>query len=73
MKVKDLRKLLVNMDGDALVVLASDAEGNDFSILYEVDEMKYVPETPTSGQVYEIDEVEEEEIDDSVNAVVMWP
>jgi hypothetical protein len=72
MTVKKLINLLKHMDQDSIVVLTSNAEANEFSPLYDVDEMKYVAETTTSGRVYELEELDEDD-NDSEDAVVLWP
>ena len=71
MNVRKLVGRLKNMNQDAIVVMAIDLEGNNFNILYDLDEMKYIGETTTSGQVYEVDENCINE--DYEDAVVLWP
>ena len=74
MNVRNLISELKSMDQNSIVVIASDAEGNNFNPLYAIDEMQYVAESPTSGRIYEIEEIEEEGIEeDYENAVVLWP
>ena len=70
MIVSELIKSLKTMDQNAIVVMSSDSECNLLNTLYMVDEMKYVAETTTSGRVYEIEDIEEQEYED---AVVLWP
>ena len=38
MKVKELRRLLKNVDGDLLIVVSRDSEGNSYSPLSSVDD-----------------------------------
>ena len=53
MKVRDLIEALKTCDADAEVILQKDAEGNDYSPLFEVDpDAIYVPDTEWSGNVY---------------------
>ncbi len=49
MKVKQLIKLLQKEDPDRIVVVASDAEGNNYSPLSDITTGAYDPETTYSG------------------------
>ena len=53
MKISELRTLLQEEDGETLVVLSRDSEGNDFSPLAEVELVIYLATTPWSGEIYE--------------------
>lgn len=60
---------------DAVVVLASDGEGNAYSPLSDVDsEALYVSSSPWSGYVY-TDDLEEVQAADekAVRCVCLWP
>ena len=52
MIVSELIKELQEMNQDAIVVMASDAEGNGYSPLSGVYEENYLPESTYSGEVY---------------------
>jgi hypothetical protein len=82
MKVKELIAHLEEFDGDRLVVLSRDPEGNGFSPLADVSDAAYEAETPGSGWVG-IEELTSVEIEagfteddvkeDGVPALVLWP
>ena len=56
MKVSELIAILESAPGDALVIVQSDAEGNGYSPLCEVDSnCIYVADSTWSGEVYSID------------------
>lgn len=79
--VGKLRKALEMFSDDDLIVLSSDAEGNNHSPLAEVVRRWYMPETTWSGEVctYPEDLAEHERDDypepteDSVLAAVLYP
>jgi hypothetical protein len=76
MTVSRLMALLAKHDGTCEVVLAKDSEGNEFSPLEDLESRRYVPDTTWSGYLVddpEDDDVEEEEYNDAVDAVVLWP
>lgn len=60
----------LKVDGNCLVVLASDAEGNRYSPLAEMSLGVYHPEKGHSGEVYIGEPVREE---NDTEAVVLWP
>ena len=68
MKVKQLIKELQKLPADAVVVLSSDGEGNQYSPLADVGEYKYVEQNSWCGDIYPTDEEE-----GGVDAVVFWP
>lgn len=56
MKVRELIKLLENMDMDSEVIIQKDSEGNGYSPLEGVDnDAVYIPETTWFGEVYSTD------------------
>ena len=77
MNVKELKALLRNLDDDTLVVLSSDAEGNQYSKLVQVDLMQYdgesvglnelTPEAKAQGYT------EEDVMENGTHAVVLYP
>lgn len=74
MKVKDLKEKLKNLPEDLEVILASDAEGNEFIPLADLEEVRYEAENNYYG--YVVDEEDwDEEIDGQfkTNAVALWP
>lgn len=75
MKVKQLKQILADMPDETLVVLATDAEGNEFSPIgsYNKD-MKYIPDHHPwrRGQIYQVDEVEFGS-NKTRPALVLWP
>lgn len=53
MKVKDLIALLKKVDPESEVICSKDAEGHDYTPLYEIiNDCVYVPENTWSGYVY---------------------
>ena len=54
--VRELITRLMQADPDAIVVMASDAEGNGYSPLSDVERAFYRPNTSWSGDVVESDE-----------------
>lgn len=84
MTIDELREQLdaLGVPGDTLVVLAKDAEGNDFSPASEAEVSMYAADTTWSGERYmteadrqatgEPDEYSEAP-DDAVRAVFLWP
>lgn len=84
MKVKELIKTLQELDGETLVVLSSDGEGNTYSPADSVYQGHYVAESTWGGQLVEIEltpELEEDGYDeddiydgpDAEPCVVIWP
>lgn len=72
MTVGELIELLQNEDHDSLVVMAKDSEGNEYSPLSNADSADYVAENTWSG--YLVDEEDnEDDQNESVPAVVLWP
>lgn len=84
MTVKELRELLKDHDENRIVVMSKDAEGNDFSPLYDARTAAYRAETTWSGEIglepsdldaearaqgYSEDDVKH----DGVPALVLWP
>jgi hypothetical protein len=67
MKVKDLMHLLADMDGESLVIVQKDAEGNGFSPLQGVDHGHYDDDPTYGGDVYN------EALEDSTPCVVLYP
>ena len=84
MNVNELISILKTFDEDDLVVMSSDAEGNDYAVLRDIDKCLYVSNSRYSGEVY-IREVTpedresgytEEDLyngDDGVNCIVLYP
>lgn len=81
MKVSELIKELQGMDGDAEVVLSSDAEGNSYHLARNIDECAFDPEY---GEIREIppdaetlaNEPEDYAVPGQgryILAVVLWP
>ena len=60
--VAELIEVLKNYSGDMPVILSSDAEGNDYSLLYEYGSGTFDP-----------DEVRGSEKTKSFKALVLWP
>lgn len=57
MTVDELRDLLDNVDGDLIVVMSKDGEGNGFSPLAEVEpDTRYTAESDWSGEVHHADD-----------------
>lgn len=68
MTVSELIKLLADLPGDAVVVMDSDAEGNDTSPLAGVTFGTYVAERAYSGEFHG-----EEQNEDGDYAVCLYP
>lgn len=70
---------LQTADPDAMIVMASDAEGNSYSPLEEIDEGMYIPDSGWGGYVvfdkeeYETDEDYEEDVENATSAVILYP
>jgi hypothetical protein len=76
MKVKDLKERLKNVPDDYIIVMSSDAEGNDYSPLAEADEVMYIPENSYMGMIICCEEQMEDEFPDDEfkpNAIALWP
>lgn len=86
MTVKELIEQLKQCDPNDIVILSSDAEGNNHSPLDEVSEARYVPDSTWSGDVVLRQKkltgalkslgYQEEDIyqgDDAVNCIVLHP
>jgi hypothetical protein len=79
MQVKTLMGLLETCDPEALVVMASDGEGNSYSPLADFTDGHYVADTTYSGwfmsgkEEYEEEEEYEKDLADSVPAVLLYP
>jgi hypothetical protein len=75
MKVKQLKEILADMADETLVVLATDAEGNEFFPVgsYNKD-MKYIPDRHPwqRGQLCQADEAEFSN-NNARPALVLWP
>jgi len=82
MTVKELIEELKELDGERIVVLSKDGEGNGFSPLADVECAAYTSENTWSGEVH-IEELTPELIEqgyteddvreDGEKAVVLWP
>ena len=79
MKVSKLIKKLSQLDPNAIVVMSSDGEGNQFSPLADLDVGKYIPETTWSGHVPAPEDLadeeyyEREEVENMQDCVILWP
>ncbi len=75
MTVEDLRRMLLQYPDDALVVVASDSEGNGYSPLANSWRGFYAAATTWSGDAYDERDIEECDLDQSrmVVAVVLTP
>ena len=82
MKVKELKKLLEKVDDNRIVILAKDGEGNDFSLLAELDdESNYEADSTWSGNVgiekltpeREKQGYTKEDVNHGKPALVLWP
>jgi hypothetical protein len=82
MNVKELKELLKDVDDNRIVVMSSDAEGNNYSPLYQMDDNStYKAETTYSGYVgvekltseLKKQGYSKEDLNDGVPALVLWP
>jgi hypothetical protein len=61
-------------NGDLVIILQGDAEGNSYSPLAGVELAYYEEESTYSGQVHSADEMDEGVISEDANeCVVLWP
>lgn len=67
MKVKELIEELSKLDGERLVVMSKDGEGNSYSPLADVIEATYVPETTWRGDLGDDSEP------NGIASVVLYP
>lgn len=83
MKVKELKKLLENVNDERIVVMSKDGEGNGFSPLYFLDdESRYLADSTWSGEVG-LEKLtpklqnqgygDEDVLEDGELALVLWP
>jgi hypothetical protein len=57
MTVQELRDALEGLDGDVLVVMSKDGEGNGYSPLSDVEaDARYAPDSTWSGEVIHRDD-----------------
>ena len=75
MTVKELRKLLFEVDDDLEVIMSKDGEGNGFSPFSDLGEAYYVADSKWSGDVYNEDDLEDCGIDkdEAKKCIVLWP
>jgi hypothetical protein len=73
MKVKQLIKLLQDLDPNYNVVLSKDSEGNEFSPAAELMVAQYHKETDYSGWIRIDEDREPDEDPIKKNCVVIWP
>ena len=79
MKVKELIKILSEYDGDNLVVLAKDKDGNGFNCLQCVEEMGYDQQNKEiwyltlTPSLLKAGFGSEDVREDATPAVVLWP
>ena len=82
MKVKKLIKLLKKVDGDRLVIMSKDEEGNNFSPLWKIDdECNYEADSTYSGEIGLAELTPslvkqgytEADVRNGVPALVLWP
>jgi hypothetical protein len=73
MTIKDLAALLATLPQDALVVVASDSEGNGFSPFYKLTTGRYVEYSSGESEFHESGDRDDAEDEDAVEAVCVWP
>ena len=74
--VKKLKKLLSKFDDNAIIIISSDGEGNNFSPLETISIGYYISETAWNGDFVDLEEVAEEKdinLTDAVSAITFWP
>lgn len=69
--VKELISELSDLDGDTVVILQKDGEGNGYSPLSGLQVGKYQAENTWAGEFVGDDEVDEDT--DGIEAVVLYP
>lgn len=78
MTVKELIKELKKLDGDRLVVISSDEEGNSFNEFYSLETASYDKDAKEIGlEKLTEEDIEagygEEDVKEGVPCVVLWP
>lgn len=84
MTIGELREILSSLPDELEVIIAKDAEGNDFSPLSELSLQRYVAHTDWSGELVSVDDVEfiedaHDELDfdydapDVYDVICLWP
>ena len=78
MTVKELRKLLKNLDGDRLVVVSRDPEGNGYSPLFQIDENAMYDDGEVgleflTEDLKKLHFSEEDIMEDGEKAIVLYP
>ena len=78
MTKSELIKLLETVEGDPLIVMSKDAEGNAYSpFCGQISELLYDAETTWYGDVYNPADKEEDETyvipETAVPCIVLWP
>lgn len=69
--VGELKKRLARLSDDLPIVMGSDAEGNEYSPLADIQKMAY--EGAGRGiEVYDPDDGEEYDLDETLPCVVLW-
>ena len=61
-KVKELIKMLQKEDPEAVIIMSSDSEGNNYSPFSDFGVNNYIPDGPHRGDVYMI-ELDEKDIE----------
>jgi len=69
MKVRELKELLNEVDGDYEVILSKDSEGNSFSPLDSNSLEEYIEDSSYSGHLG----YTAQEVNKNANSIVLWP
>lgn len=80
-KVKDLIEQLEGLDGEAMVIISQDGEGNSYSPLADISTGNYCANTSWSGELRPreltdeliADGYSEKDIVDGESCIVLWP
>ena len=73
MNVKKLKELINELPDDMEVIMSKDGEGNSFSPLSDHGISVYVPETTWSGEVYHLDDLKENGLENEKKSLILWP
>ena len=76
LRKSDLIKMLQSIEGDPVVIIQKDAEGDNFSPLSTIEGgFYYYPETTWSGYVVEDEDMDEEDYldEDAHKCILVYP
>lgn len=69
MIVSDFIDVLKKMPQDSIIIMSKDAEGDNYSPLYDIEQGSYLKENSWSGEVF----FSKEKPKNTESCVVLWP